>query len=413
MTLTYDATTTPVTVTNVTCMTARPSSNEIVCALVNGSSYFIRRYAAASGHAQQGSDFALPTGGTPVVANGGIAMITNDKVLVLSGSNNNGYIVDLSTNTGAAVASSTDRTGYSTFRPQQVAGQPSAGIAIGISLNVFKLCRVTSVGAATNINPTGSGWFTNEFFTCIIPKGTTRFLLGTTHGRIIEIDTDGVIIKQYALPERRRTLEHTANTVRQITQLAYYSDYVVAVTHLGELYLFDHDLGVVLQQQSNLCVSSNNGSMFWLSEANGPSVYTAYGANPVIQTNIADVDMCLTPMKFADIACISGAIRPTAINYCNGYIAVSRDNNNIYWFTTGSPRSVTLEPVTITDGASGVDGELIVVDDTVSPPQVMFATTVSENGRDVPVTSGKSSVLMVSTYGRGVHRNFDIRREAT
>lgn len=415
MSIAFDSTTTPTSSTGVRGLCARTGSNEIVCNILN-TNYFVRRYAASSGHAQQGSDFALPTGGSAIVADGGCAMLTADKVLCVSSSTNH-YIVDLNTSTGTTMSATSDRVPY-TARPQQVAGQNNlGGVGIAISSTTGKICIVQSNGTVSNTLLSNFVNESSETFQCIIPFGTANFLLGSSLGRIIEINSSGAVQKQYCIPERRRIVERASNyAVRQVIQLATYANYVLALTSLGEVFLFDHLTGRLMQTWSTPAANSSGAAMYYM-KSNGPAVYCASAAaSPQVQTNFCELDIAMTPVKHVDIATISGATALKDIEYCNGYLAITRNSNAIQWFTVGSPRSIETVTVTVEDASGNpVDGELTVIDDTLTDSKVLFSTPIGVAGRDVPVTDGKtgSGLWAVTKHFQGVQTGFKVHRNTT
>lgn len=415
MSLSYDATQTVNAgglLLSAAC--SRPSASEVVVAVVAGSQYYLRRYSTAGGHSQVGSDITLSS--SPSLQPFALAMVTNDRVAGLSGNNTNSFITDIPAVT--TVNSNVGRYTYqNTQRSQIIAGIPSGGIGYGITDLAATLVKFDGTGNTMSTITTDAFFTAADIFSCIVAKDTSGFILGTEGGRIIELDLTGKVVRQYVLPTYRNVSKKIiSGYFRGVSQLAYYSGYLMVETQLGEVYLFDHDSGLVIQRFTTHAL--NSGLTFpglILSAASGPTVFSCFGGSPGLGSPIAEWDMCTTPLLCRDVINVNNSgSRMNDIGFVGANVwALNLSGSKLFWATYSASRTVVQESVTFVDGGSNpIAGEVIAIDDSLTPAQVMFHSTIPAAGKQLPLTTGKD-VLLVSSSGKGSDQQFDVRRIAT
>lgn len=405
---------------NFVDVTNRPSAGEIVVLRNASSVLYLERYSSSTGAAVTSGSFALTgTMGTSAC----IAMLDNNKCAVID-SSGNVQVYDLTTQTRLWVATVTANT----VSPQSLSGNTTNTIAMGC-ISGGSAGALNVINQATTSASTIGGSSPNQHWACVIAKpGTSNFIVGSTDenaksaGYIAEIDANCNTVQCYTLPP---PLDHTPqnNTLRTRTvqQIAYYSGYLLALTTWCELFLYDHESGKLLQSLA-FPQSSNNSPPLWMSEAVNGEVFLLESNDATTGNNmrrIIEIDFVRTPMLQVSMQYVSGTgvafpniIKPG----CQSGCAWAATQGSIVLYHWTYSRSLTTHSVSYVDGSSNpVAGECYVVDDTVSPAQLMFSTTIPTSGKSVPVTTGKTGngLLLIHSFGKGVRQQFCAQRITT
>lgn len=107
--------------------------------------------------------------------------------------------------------------------------------------------------------------------TCVIPKtGTSNFFIGSSNGKVHEIDTSGTVIKSLTLPITNRY--GGALTTLQVGSMAYYNNYLLVSDTGGIVRLYDWAGSPTLLDQY-FCTAWNSNQTIMLSNAASGTCY--------------------------------------------------------------------------------------------------------------------------------------------
>ena len=107
--------------------------------------------------------------------------------------------------------------------------------------------------------------------TCVIPKtGTSNFFIGSSNGKVHEIDTSGTVIKSLTLPVTNRY--GGALTSLQVGSMSYYNNYLLVADTGGIVRLYDWSGGPTLLDQY-FCTAWNLNQTIMLSNAASGTCY--------------------------------------------------------------------------------------------------------------------------------------------
>jgi hypothetical protein len=395
----------------------RPSANEVVL-LINttGTTYVVRRYTTAAGHAQQGSDITLTnTAGSAVPKH--ITMIASDKAIVsgTGGSPSTHWLVNITSSAVTELSAESARNG----RPHILIGNRN-GIAFSLSNSTGKVIKYDS-GAAT---ATASTFFAvlggSENLTSVcVNTDNNNFIFGTDHGRLFEIDAStNAVKKEFTLPEMKGLFvdNDSANTSLQISGMVYTYGFLAVQTNYSRQIVLDYrTLNVVNEIITGDTSSSNlNGSTtFSFSEADGPyAVIFNSQSSLQLPSGLSLIDFCKA--NCPELGKYGNYYSNTQLQYLaagvQGSVVWLIETGKFHWITATGRRTVATNTVTISiSGAT--DGEVFVIDDTAG--ELMIRCPISSSGtRDVPLTTGKS-LLVVVKHGYGVNTKFQVSRIST
>lgn len=345
-----------------------------------------------------------------------VCLLAYNKFAGISSADGNAFICDSSTATNY----SNSDTALIGQRGQILASQPASGIAFGCTATAGKVIKFDNSGpTVTEMTLNVSFLISGDTLTCVIPKGTTGFIFGSNKGGIYETDLTGKMVAQYGLPDVRQIAGTTIPFMRAVSQLAYSSNgYLLVSTTFGENYLYDHDSHKLLQTYTVASTGFISAPPLILSPTIGQIVFAGWGGNSIAHnTYVAELDMLVTPIALTGFEQCTFSQNPVKNigNVGNNWWVTCPAANLIEFYSTSSTRSLTNESISFLDGSSNpVAGELIAFDDSVSPTNVMFHTTIPAAGKSVPLTHGKNVLLLAKIgEGDGANAQFEVHRIST
>lgn len=368
-------------------------------------------------HASGGTQlrtYDVPTR-TQVVANiavtnapASITALTSNLIATISSGSNTAHIINLTTN---AVSNVTiNSSAVSSFNGQQIAGDAANGVALGTSSTAGNIVKITSALVGSVISPS---WATGVITQAVIKRSdSNNFIFATRAGVIVECDANGKAVHQYAIPSPKMfyTIDSSSLTLRSqwVSCMAYHKGYLLVSTHLGQLILFDHDLGKEIYRETIGAHSNSLGLNF------GANEHVVVGAQGIqagaAGTTIFELDMFRIPFDFRGYLFPTSGQSPqgAGVVVIVGSTAVlsNANGNTLEFATISGARTVDYVDTTI-NPSSPVEGHCLVLDDngTAGSCELMFASPVGVNGREIPVTQG-SELVKFAASGVGQTEQF-------
>jgi len=197
----------------------------------------------------------------------GIALI-NSASAIMSCTSANLLFIELSTGYRSTITTNAAATQRSVAMQQIAANQST----------LFGIATKSTTGSVTLIN--GSTFALSSLTvstlsgvnaTCVIPKtDSSNFLIGSSDGKVHEIDTSGTVIKSLTLPVTNRY--GGALTSLQVGSMSYYNNYLLVADTGGIVRLYDWSGGPTLLDQY-FCTAWNLNQTIMLSNAASGTCY--------------------------------------------------------------------------------------------------------------------------------------------
>lgn len=130
-------------------------------------------------------------------------------------------------------------------RGQTLAGDTSLAIALGCTTAVSTLNKFTgSTFTATTISPASLSGIRGN---CIINRaGSDTWLVGTSNGRVIEMDSSGTAVQTIILPTTPNTGSAPTHIV---TSLCLDGNTLYVATNIGFLFIYDYSSSTLIDQK--------------------------------------------------------------------------------------------------------------------------------------------------------------------
>lgn len=249
-----------------------------------------------------------------VASPGGITLITQSTAVVVSSTTSQVDFIDINTNAKTAVTTGAT-TCWVNSQSGQVAGNTSTGIAIATKSTTGSVQKITSGQVLSSLSPTGLSGANATF---IITKGD-NFLLGTSNGKVIEIDSSGTVAQTITLP----TTPNVGTTPTPVVSgLSYYSPNLAVATQHGLLYVYEYGSSTLIYTGIIDSANSSNAGTTLCTSISG---YTVLGRSTA-PTNITEA---ISEFYFSNNSPI---IESTYYNDSNSQITgVGLDINNKSW----------------------------------------------------------------------------------
>lgn len=198
----------------------------------------------------------------------GVALFSAASAVMVFNSTNV-RIVDTSTGAFTLITSNAAST-QRTNAMQQVATNQTTLLGIATK---------STTGSVTLINANNStctsltvSTLSGVNATCVIPKtGTSNFFIGSSDGRVHEIDTSGTVIKSLTLPITNRY--GGALTSLQIGSMSYYNNYLLVADTGGIVRLYDWSIATPSLLDQYFCTAWNLNQTIMLSNAASGTCY--------------------------------------------------------------------------------------------------------------------------------------------
>jgi hypothetical protein len=179
-------------------------------------------------------------------------------------------IVDINTLNLTSITTNANQTRLQFH--QQIAGNPALNLAMATSSGTSGFTLV-SLTCCANLQPAGlAGGIPH----CIITKpDTNTWLIGTTGGRIHEVNSSGTILTTVSVPSSN--FFNTGPTIF-VTTLSYYASTVLASTDSGELLSLNWPSGTVNYRFPMFSIQSTFNTQVLTSASSGTCLLTSNSA---------------------------------------------------------------------------------------------------------------------------------------
>ena len=285
----------------------------------------------------------LTVNATSSTAATGVALM-NSASAVVSCTSANLLFIELSTGHRSTITTNAAATQRNTAM-QQIATNQST---------LFGIATKSTTGSVTLIN--GSTFALSSLTvstlsgvnaTCVIPKTDgSNFLIGSSDGRVHEIDTSGTVIKSLTLPITNKY--GGALTSLQVGSMAYYNNYLLVADTGGIVRLYDWAGSPTLLDQYFCTAWDLNQTIMLSNAASGTCYMTTPQANNLYNHAIHEVyfekgeiliESCWTGMSN------STTLRGTAQNNSGKMAMITTSTTNpcaMRVFNTTSPTKVNV-----------------------------------------------------------------------
>ena len=368
--------------------------------LTVSSSNAFRKFSLATG-AQVGSDITVTTSGQAV------ALITPASAVVLCNGASHDFIEISSgyrqvVNPGAAfnITGSFSPTSSNSTNQYQIAANDNAG-------NIMYLRAANSLVKLVSAGQTFSTLSPQEpagaSFTCIIHKGNSHFLVGDDFGRIIEIDTNGTLIRTLDVPlggtYTNKPPGSTVGTGPIINTMAYEDDILTIGTSHG-LFTMQYSTKQITKYMPVL----GSGYRVLSNMVSGVCVEGSNTSNSSSQaTTIREIDCTIEPLTVrsrlyqSQVFTITSqiAINPNTGRGVQVYSSLSGSNNLIAFFNI-IPRSSQLRTILVQPGGQDALFRLIVIDDGGVGARNIIIDTQAQSPYTYRTPTGKDLVELIS-----------------
>jgi len=197
----------------------------------------------------------------------GVALFNSSSAVMVFSSANT-YIINTSTGAFTNITTNAAATQRNNAMQQVATNQTTLlGIATKSTTGSVTLinannstCTSLTVSTLSGVNAT-----------CVIPKTrTSNFFIGSSDGKVHEIDTSGTVIKSLTLPVTNRY--GGALTSLQVGSMSYYNNYLLVADTGGIVRLYDWSGGPTLLDQY-FCTAWNLNQTIMLSNAASGTCY--------------------------------------------------------------------------------------------------------------------------------------------
>lgn len=188
-----------------------------------------------------------------LVAPSGIALFSGGvSACVTSSTSSQVDFIELTTAYRTSVSTGASTTVSNTIS-QQVAAQGL--IAISTRSTTGTVQRINATTATPTVASVAVGALSGQTARCVIPKtGTDNWFIGTSDGKIHEIDLNGFVYQTITIPS---TPAVSAPTIH-VGNLSYYAPYILASTNHGSMYLYNYSSSAFVgHDMAHPCDSSN------------------------------------------------------------------------------------------------------------------------------------------------------------
>jgi len=231
-----------------------PSGSTFLCACTNATGIFVgmndNSFRIYDWNWNQKSSTGNALGGGLT----GLALVNQATACGVFGS---AQVDFFDVNTGAFTKVTTNATAtWSSVVQQQIAGNPSTGKAVATSTTAGKLMCIN--GSTQTITAPTPAALSGANATCVTNKtDTNTFLIGTSNGKVHEVDSSGTVLKSITLP----TTPNDGGAVNHVVSgVSYYNDSLAVALDKGILYIYQYSTSTIVAKQ--ICslggVSNNN-----------------------------------------------------------------------------------------------------------------------------------------------------------
>lgn len=354
------------------------------------------------------STLALGATATTSANPAGVCMINLASALTVSSSTGAFDLIEVSGGYRQAYTSGANAC-YTNQIGQQIAAHKHLGIALATRSTTGTLQRFN--GNTFAITSLTASAVTGQSARCIIAKeGSNNWLVGTTDGKIHEVDNTGQALKTITVPNT----PSTATAAVYISALNYADDYLIAISNSGYMYHYKYSTSTLLNTQF---VGNGNGSTGGNSlssiSASGMCLM-GYGRAPssqgleVSEVNFTSNNLTLSSIytNEANLECQNVGFDP--LTKKGWYISTNNSFYALRVFDVTSPHKTT-SPTRLQDPpGTDIAGRIIRIrDDGIGRTFVEIDQNVSAGLTQVPCTQDHNYIELAIESGSP--DKFDIR----
>lgn len=380
-------------------------TNNRVC-VVDSSSTTFRAYSLTSPFTQFGSN-------TTCLSNpAAICLINSASAVIRSSSVTTTDFIELSsnyrTNTGVSVGSAIPAIS----KGQQSAGDTSLQVAFFAATTSQTILRVSI--PANTIQAITIPIMGSSNVTCVILKGANRWLIGTSKGEILEIDSACNVIDSWhsnmtpSLGLARGNLTVPSSAIQF---MAYDNNLIVFTDTNGNVFRMDWSTKTMLGQQH---VGLGNDKGLSLSNSASGIVLMSYDYSNNSIKPIYEYDLTILPGQVRDTLFTDSAapVPALGINTTNGKSwAIQNTTEKIRVFTVTPRDSISSGAISMEAGYT--QARLLLLDDTDGSGTVqVILDTLILPASSYRVPTAKSLIACMK-YGEGATAKWKLNRIAT
>lgn len=334
------------------------------------STNLFKRYNLATG-TQVGSDVTVTSSPQAVcLINSASAFVattnaTTHNFIEIS----SGYVQNVTFTSSSACRTTNETSGTNAYQKMDV--DPINQVAIYLrSAAATAICVVSSSQTGTNITvPLGPS--STNTFECIKYTRDGLFVIGTQHGRIVEINRAGTVQRVINVQESATLLIGDDNTTTpsisfpRVNAFAYGDDVLAVATTIG-LFLYQYSTFKLIKYINTF----ENSTYMCLSEmVSGEVGFCSTTAFESQQLTVAELDLSVRPGHYEDQLFLSqtsqimSQIRVSPTGRGVAIYGTSVPSFNMAFFTV-TPRGSTTRTITVTRDGNNIPFRLITIDDT-------------------------------------------------
>lgn len=346
---------------------------------------------------------------------GGVAIINSASAVVVSYNSATVDFIELASNTRSAVSGSNSGTS-SLLHP--IAADPSNSTAMYITGSTGVLGRIRGSNfTVTSVNVRSSS--SNGEFRSIILKSPGRWLVGTTGGRILEVDFDGNVIGQMAVslaptPGTQYGIDSTTGALPlDIYGLTYDNNVIVAASSIGNIFTIDWTSKEVTGSfQIN---NRSSGSIALANTGSGDFVYALQAVS--VSCSLLQIDSTVrfptTTGYMYGANAANNTISLMALNTQTGRGVYSYLFGPVVFFDVTSQRATTTRTFTVNPGGVDQKCNLTLIEEVsgVATGRPIL-DTIMQSPATYRVPTGKTIIEIVKV-GEGISSSQMINRYTT
>ena len=340
----------------------------------------------------------------------GITFLNSSSSVVVSGTSATYDLVE-----NASLYRQNYSSGNTTFaidKGQQISGNTSSAIAFASSSTAGNLIKFSS-SFPTPVSTLTPSWLSGGNATTIILKGS-NWLVGTTKGQIVEIDSNSNQIDILTLKDS--SLTNTSLETPIISGLSLSGDTLAIMTVEGKFYVYSWSAKTKLYETIFGDSASATGRGTVLCEA--ASCFCVFAQNKTALNNnvVVECDFTQSPPSFRDTLFLdaTGIVPASGINTSTGRCWVIQQTANKIRLFDVTPRTTTgLSSVIQRPAGTNVKGRLIrLIDNGVGDISVELDTAIDNASTSFPTSTGET-IIEIAMNGSGVDEQYGVSTYTT
>ena len=347
--------------------------------------------------------------GTCLSAPVGTCMITTLSAVVVSSTQTTVDFFEVSSGYRTNVAGGSTAPSINS-KNQLIAGDTVNGVAFACANSAQTLVMITSAQSVTTLSNFG---YSNDIPYSVILKTPGRFLVGTSHGLIHEINLSGTIVDSFVLPIPQsdgKTPSSGNLSAVPVYCMSYDNNLLLVGTDIAN-YLIDWSTKQVLPTQSPQSSTSSSNILFCTGASGETLASHGSSYNDSSTNTIFEVDYTVQPIQtrsrlYMDSTTVINVLA-LSNNYSRGF---SLDNNGKIRIFTVSARSTTTR--TVSAPTPNTQARLIFLTDQGAGQCQVLLDTYANLPNTYRVPTGNTIMEMIK-IGAGAVAQWDVARYST